>query len=164
MKRSLVEAAMKALRKILSRRICFAVCSLVYVPWLVLLSLNNFDMVHSQYRRAGERLRPAHIAAVALRELTDQCRQEARHGQRLPPVGEKGAAAADPCQSLPAAVVEARQKVVQARLAHERSLAGRKLVLFYVSFGVFFLLLPLVFLYLLLFFSSWVFRNIKVIK
>jgi len=146
-------------------RIGYAACCLVYVAWMVHLSFNNFDMVHSDYRRAGERLQPARIAKIALRELVEQCRQDSLRSNHLRPAADKGGVVSqDPCLSWPTTVLAQQQGVVKERLLAERRLAGRKLVLFYGSFGIIFLILPPAFLYLLLSFLFWMFRNLKFIK
>lgn len=68
-------------RKISSGRLLYGVCYLLYVGWMVQLSVDNFGMVHRQYQRAGRRLQPARIEAVARNELMAQCR-EATTGAR----------------------------------------------------------------------------------
>lgn len=142
--------------------VVYVICYLAYVPWVAYLSLNDFDMVHSQYRRIGERLQPVRIAEIALQELVDQCRKEAKRSGRTRSTGDKAVAAAEgACLSWPADVLVERQKVVAGRLDAERSRAVRKLVLFYVSFVGFFLTLPAVILYLLMSLFVWVVRNIK---
>ncbi len=137
----------------------FALCCLIYLPWMISLGRNNFDMVHSQYRQAGARLEPAHIAAAALEELATRCRLEAKRRGVFFRAGSD-----DPCLAVPPEILKAQQAVVRARLGHQRDLALRKLVLFYISFGLFFLFLPPALLYLLLVFCSWFFLNIKVVK
>ena len=47
------------------------------------------------------------------------------------------------------------------RLAGEKKRAWRKLLVFYVTYMVIFLVLPLVLLYLLFSFSIWLYRSIK---
>ncbi|MDH5299669.1 MAG: hypothetical protein OEV91_11690 [Desulfobulbaceae bacterium] len=149
---------MNSLKKFLTWRTGFAVCCLLYLPWVVVLGRNNFAMVHIDYRRADERLQPAHIAAVAHRELVEECRREAEAGREWGGAGEEG------CLSLPPTVVDARQREVLERLVHEQRLALRKVAFFYVSFGLFFLILPPACLYLLFFLSSWLLGNIKVVR
>lgn len=156
---------MQSVKRFLNWRIGFAVCCLVYVAWVVHLSRNNFDMVHSQYRLIERHLQPQHLARTALQELTDRCRQAARlAGPHPRSEAAETAMAADPCLSWPAAVVAERQQKVEARLTQERNLAIRKLVLFYLSFGFFFLFVPPALLYLLLSFFSWLYRNIMVVR
>ncbi|MDH3328022.1 MAG: hypothetical protein OEM01_02190 [Desulfobulbaceae bacterium] len=156
---------MRPLNKSHIWKICYAVCTLVYMAWVVYLSLNNFGMVHRQYRLAGERLQPARIEEIALQELVDRCRRESKRIDRLRSAGEKNSAAAeDNCLSWTTTVLEERQKAVEERLVEEKSRVGRKLVLFYVSFGLVFLILPPAFLYLLLSFFIWIYRSIKFVK
>ena len=148
---------MTSRKKVLLWRVGYAVCTLAYMAWVVHLSFNNFDMVHSHYRQAGLRLQPAHIEATALKGLVAQCRKENKGVELLPGVE-------DPCQSFPAAVVEARQKRVEERALAARSLAWRKMVVFYLSFGTIFLILPPVGLRLLISFSMMILRNLKLIE
>lgn len=145
---------MSSRKTVLAWRLAYGVCCLVYVAWMAQLASNNFEMVHRHYRQAVERLQPAQIAEIAHQELVDQYYNDATSGARFsPPAGFD--------LSLPTNVVEARQKEVRARLLGQRNLAGRKLVLFYISFGSIFLILPPVVFYLLLSFLVWLFRNLK---
>lgn len=138
-------------------RIVYGIGCLLYMAWVVHLSFNNFDMVHSDYRRAGERMRPARIEAAALRELTDNCRAAlVRSGLHLSAADIDAA-----CRSFPEADLAARRMAVGKRLASERRLAGRKMVLFYLSFGLFFLVLPPVILYFLLSLFAWLLKMLK---
>ena len=156
---------MSSRQKKLPWRVVYAVCCLLYVAWMVHLSFNNFAMVHRDYRRAGERLQPVQVAKIALRELVDQCHQDTLPGDQLRWATVKGAVAdEDACLHWPTTVLVQRQEVVTERLLAQRDLAGRKLVLFYGSFGTVFLILPPVLLYLLLSSIAWIFRNLKVVK
>ncbi len=138
-------------------RLVYVACSLIYMAWVVQLSFNNFEMVHSHYQRAGERLQPQRIQTIARNELVRQCREETM-GADLLRGGE------DPCLSLPRAVLEERQKEVKERLVSQWGLAWRKLVLFYLSFGIIFLILPPLILYLFLSLFIWFLKNLKFIK
>ena len=152
---------MHSLKKFLTWRKIFAVSCLVYLVWVVGVSNSNFYMVHREYRWAEMRVQPKWIAKTARQELVDQCRQKAIwSGSRLH-ASDKDS---DPCLSWPPSTVAERQQVVKERLVQERNLAIRKLVLFYVSFGFFFLVMPPAFLYLFLVFVSWLFRNITVVR
>jgi len=154
---------MKPLQKRRDWRIGYAIFCLFYVVWVIYLSLNNFDMVHTRYRLAEERLQPEQIGEIARQELVEKCRKEAKRNDRLrPPEDEVSPAPAEDCLSWPAAVLEEQQKVVKERLVVEKSRTARKLVLFYVSFLVIFLLLPLIVLYLLLAFFIWIFKSRRV--
>ena len=137
-------------------RIVYGVGCLFYMAWVVHLSFNNFEMVHSDYRRAGQRLQPARIEVIALGELVGDCRAQLRRSGRLEVVAD-GA-----CRSFPEADLVARRQAVSERLSAERSLAGRKLVLFYASFGLVFLILPPFILYLLLSLFFWLLRSLRV--
>jgi len=132
-----------------------AVC-LAYAVWIVSLALNNFAMVHDVYNQAGERLRPEIVRKEALRELVEECREETAAAGRLRPD--------DPCLSPPAAALEERQKIVKMRLLGEQGRAWRKLMLFYLSFGIVFLVLPMLTLYLALAFLIWLWRNLRIIR
>jgi hypothetical protein len=148
---------------ILNWRIGYAFCCLIYVVWMVSLSLNNFSMVHGDYQRGGVQLESERIREIARRELVDQCRGELkRTGRPLSPGDKASAAADDPCLSWPPAVLEERQKAVARRLVEEQHGGGRKLLVFYVFFAIFVLILPPVALYLLICFFIWIFRSIKI--
>lgn len=145
-------------------RLGYGLCCLVYVAWVVHLSFNNFDMVHSDYCRAEVSLQPARIKALALKELVDQCHKESRGLGRLP-VGDRIAVTGeDPCLSWPTAVVEKRQQAVTGRLLEQRSMVVWKLLFFYVFFVIIFLILPPLIIYLLLSFFIWLFKGVKVVK
>ena len=156
---------MGSLKKSRTLRLGFAVCCLAYVAWVVYLGLKKFDMVHSDYRRAGERLQPERIREIALQELVDQCRRESKRSDRLRSAADESfTAAEDPCLSWPENVLEERQKTVAKRLLGEKNRSGLKLVLFYVFFVVVFLVLPLGMMYGLLSFLIWLRRNLQFVK
>ena len=156
---------MRSLKKSRIWRISYAVCCLIYVVWVVQLSLNNFDMVHSDYRRNEKSLQPAQIKEIALQELVSQCRKELKRSGRHSSDGDKSSVATDDtCLSWPAAVLEQRQNAVERRLAEEQSRGIGKLVVFYVFFGIIFLILPPVLLYLLLSLFIWIFKTIKIAR
>jgi len=134
----------------------YAVCTVIYMVWVVHLSRYNFDMVHRHYRQAGERLQPARIEAIAREELETKCRKEAKR------VG-LSTYTDDHCRSWPATVLAARQKKVETRLLAEKSLAWRKLVIFYLSFGAIFLILPPLIVRLLISLGAFILRNLKCI-
>jgi hypothetical protein len=154
---------MRAPSKSLLWRLGYGVCCLFYVAWVVHLSPNNFDMVHGEYRRIEARLQPERIEELALKELVDKCRKEAgRSNRHQHTSGDQ--VAADPCLSWPVAALEKRQKVVAERLVDERRGAVRKLLVFYLGFGIIFLILPPVILYLLLSLFIWFYRSIAGVK
>lgn len=133
--------------------------------WVVYLSLFNFALVHRDYRRADKLLQPARIKEVARQELVDQCRRELKRFNRLRATPNiVSATAEDTCLSMQADVFEERQKAVTERLEHERSRMVRKLVLFYIYFGIIFLILPPVILYLLLSALIRLFKSIKFVN
>ena len=136
-------------------RIVYGVGCLLYMAWVVHLSFNNFDMVHSDYRRAGARLQPARIEAIALGELVDDCRAGIRRS------GRSDVKVDEACRSFPEADLAVRRQAVGERLVAERSLAGRKLVLFYITFGLVFLILPPVIFYLLILLFFWLLRMVR---
>lgn len=144
-------------------RIGYAFCCVIYVVWVVYLSLNNFDMVHGDFKRGGARLQPEKIRNIALKELGDQCRKELKRSGRLQSGGDQDSdMAEDLCSSWPADVLEERQKAVEARLVNDKHTGGRKLLVFYLFFGVFVLVLPPVILYWLISLLVWIFRSVKI--
>ncbi len=149
-------------------RIGFAAFSLVYIAWVIYLGLDNFDKVHSEYRWAENRLQPVRVGEIALKELADNCRKETRgemnRGKQYLVDSDRTAAEIDVCLNWPQPVLEDRQKKVADRLAEERDRLKRRLVTFYITFGVFFLVLPLVFLYFTLAILIWLFRDLKFMK
>lgn len=143
----------------------YGVFCLAYAVWVVYLSLNNFDMVHDGYRQAGERLQPERISEIAFDELVDQCRREAKRADKLRAVEtESFLGKEDACLSWPAAVLEERRQAVEKRLRSEWGRAWRKLMLFYLFFGIVFLILPMLTLYLVLAFLLWLRRNLRIVK
>ena len=99
------------------------------------------------------------VKEIALQELVDQCRKKLKRAGRLREVG-----AEERCRSWPATVLAQRQKAVEERLVEEKRRVRSKLVTFYIFFGFVFLFLPLAFVYLLLSFFIWLFRNIKIVE
>ncbi|HHO49041.1 MAG TPA: hypothetical protein ENN06_11420 [Desulfobacteraceae bacterium] len=142
----------------------YAVVCLVYGVWIVYLGLDNFSMVHDGYHQAGAQLHPEQVGKAALRELVEECREEAAAPGHPGPDGESYEFLDDPCLLQPAAAVEERQKIVKKRLLGEQGRAWRKLMLFYLSFGIVFLVLPMLTLYLALAFFLWLWRNLRIIR
>jgi len=125
-------------------RLCnliYAVFCLVYAVWMIHLSSYEFARIHGQYRSAVNNLEPDRIKALALEELTDECRRQQGRSSDW-----QGA----PCSEWSPAQVEVKGKKIEERLVQVKKRYGIKLVLFYISFVVFFLLAPLILLYLLL--------------
>lgn len=156
---------MRAENKGLGWRLGYGVFCLLYVAWVVYLGLDNFDKVHGEYRQALVQVQPGQAERIARQELGDECRRAAKRSVRSPPAGDRDPGVTDdPCRSFPKAVLAERQKVVAQHLQAEKKRFQRKVVVFYVTFAVFFIVLPLVCLYLLLSFLIWVFRDLKFIK
>lgn len=155
---------MEAIEKGMNWRIVYGVFCLIYAVCIVYLGLDNFDLVHSGYSQAVKRLQPSQIKAITLLELTDECRAKLkRRGRRITANSISGAAD-ETCQSFPAAVIKDRQVIVTKQLQVEKKRFKRKLIVFYLSFSVFFLTLPLYLLYLLISLFIWIFKDIKVSK
>ncbi|MCL7487889.1 MAG: hypothetical protein M8357_06925 [Desulfobulbaceae bacterium] len=149
----------------LNWRIAYAVFCVIYAAGMVYLGLDNFDKVHSEYRWARERVKPAMVSKIALQELESQCRRKLQRGDGYRTSGDTTSEMSeDACRSFPAVVREEREKAVQSRLLAEKERFLRKLVVFYASFGIFFLVIPLVLLYLLLSFFIWIFKDLKISK
>lgn len=160
---------MSSSHKSLNWRIGFAAFCIVYTVWVVYLSFDNFDKVHSEYRSVRMMLQPGRIDDIARKELIDQCRKDSRRELKRIDRYRKGSsisatAAEDHCLSWPPAILEERQKVVAERLVIEKGKFKRKVIVFYISFGFFFLIIPMVFLYLLLSLLIWAFRGLKLVK
>jgi len=149
----------KTLRQRITWRSVYAVCALLYLVWVGFLSQGEIDMVNSRYSRANERLEPAQVKKIALRELVDECRRERERSNT--PADARIMEGEDPCLSPSSAAVKEQQEKVRTRLLDEKKKAGRKLILFYVTFVVFFLVLPVVVSYYLLAFIIWMARGTK---
>lgn len=156
---------MRTGEKGLTWRFSYGIFCLVYTAWVVYLALDNFDKVHGEYRQALENLQPAQTEKIARQELAHECRRQAKRNGRSRAAGNAASALSDDaCRSFPAAVLEERKKGVAANLLAEEKRFRRKLVVFYGTFGVFFVALPLVSLYLLLSFLVWIFKDLKFVK
>lgn len=125
----------------------FALATLAYMAWVVYLGQHNFDMVHREYARATKRLQPAVIEEIARQELIEHWRHESP-GQAPP-------------AAWPEPTLGAQEKEVFTRLTGEKARAGRKLALFYLFFGVIFLILPPTLAYLLLSFLAWIYQSVQ---
>lgn len=138
---------------------------LVYAGWLVYLGQDNFAKVHGEYRWARENQQPAQVEKIARQTLAADCRREAQRERRSRSAGDAAATVSeDLCRFFPEAVLEERKKDVAENLLAEEKRFLRKLVVFYGTFGVFFVALPLGCLYLLLSFLIWIFRDLKFVK
>lgn len=141
-------------------RIGYAAFAVIYVIWVVYLSLDNFDMVHTAYRDARARVQPDRVEEIARKELVEKCRRQQK--RRVP--GETISTGEDPCLSFPSPVLREQQEKVTRRLLVEKNRFKRKVAVFYVSFVLVFLALPLAFIYILVTFILWILRNIKIIQ
>lgn len=130
------------------------------------MAQSNFDKVHSEYRSARELLQPERTMAVALEELRTECRRELkRRGSRFRSADTRQAdTLSEACLVFPESRVDEHRVAVAERLAVEKDRLRSKMIVFYISFAVFFILLPLGLLYLLLAFLIWLFRDLKISK
>lgn len=144
-------------------RIIYAVFCLIYTGCLVYLGLGNFHKVYGEYRQASYRLQPLQIKQIAFEELAAECRAKLK---RRAPKPEYLSSAKDEnnCQQFSAATLNEYQKVVGQRLQIEKKRIQRKLIVFYLSFALFFVFLPLYLLYLFLKFMIWLFKGVKISK
>lgn len=146
-------------------RLGFAVFGLFFAAWVGYLALDNFAKVHGEYRQVRESRLPGLIGKIVRQELVAECRKEAQHSDQPRPVGAPVPdIAEDACRSFPESVVAERTKAVAENLLADEKRFRRKLVVFYITFGLFFIILPLGFLYLLLAFLVWVFKDMKFVK
>lgn len=150
-------------------RIGYAIFCVAYAGVVMYLGLDNFDKVHSEYRWARERSQPAQIVKIAHQELVDQCRRKYRRDTKRSDRYRENTSissteAEDPCFSWPESVLEERRITVAERLETETGKLKRKIIVFYISFGIFFLILPLVILYWLLALFIWIFKDMKFLK
>ncbi|MEJ2688630.1 MAG: hypothetical protein P8130_01515 [Deltaproteobacteria bacterium] len=136
-------------------RIGYVICCLVYAVWIINLSANDFDRVHRQYRETGARLTPSRSREIARQELIADCREEQV---------QLGQFKDEKCLSVLPAGLEQKEKTVVKRLTDERHRALRKLIVFYATFVVIFLLTPPLLVYGLIIFFINVFLNVKVVK
>ena len=143
-------------------RIIYAIFCLLYAGTLIYLGQGNFAKVYSEYTQSVYRLQPKQIEKITFEELARDCRttlkrKHPRSTKPRPSAGEK-------CQSFPEDVLKSQQKKVTQRLQIQKKRFQRKLIVFYLSFALFFVALPLYLLYLLLTFLVWVFKDIKISK
>ena len=136
-------------------RIIYAVCSLVYMGWIIHVGANEFDRINGQYRRLAEELDAGRIRTGALEELSAECRRKSRRRTGLEEDG---------CLSWPPSVMEAREKEIKERRIRARERGVIKLVLFYTGFVVIFLLAPPILLYLLIVGIITLYKNIKIVR
>jgi hypothetical protein len=122
-------------------RIIYAVCSLVYMGWVIHVGTNEFDRINGQYRDLVSQLDGGRIRSGALEELTAECRRESKDRLDLQENG---------CSSWPSTMVEARTKEIEERRILAKKKGFIKLVLFYTGFVLIFLLGPPLLIYLII--------------
>lgn len=124
-------------------------CTLGYVVWVTWLGLNDFRRVHRDYQRAERRTAASWVRETALLELREECRKRLAHSEAARGGGRPGRTAdEEDCRTWPAQVVGERERAVASRQAAQKERAGNKLLLFYLSFVLVFLVLPPAFVYL----------------
>jgi hypothetical protein len=156
---------MRAADNRMNWRYGYGVFCLLYAGWVVYLGQENFAKVDGEYRRAREYQQPSQVERIARQELAAECRRAVQRESRSRAAGDPDPAVSeDACRSFPEALLAERKRDVAANLRAEEKLFRRKLVVFYLTFGVFFVVLPLGFLYLLLAFLIWLFRDMKFVK
>ena len=143
-------------------RIGYAIFCLLYAGTLIYLGQSNFDKVYSEYRQSIYRLQPSQIERIAFEELASDCRAKLK--RRNPRTTKPIPGAEEQCQSFSKTVIKNRQEKVTKRLQIEKKRLQRKLIVFSVSFSLFFVALPLYLLYLSLKFLIWLFKDIKISK
>ena len=136
-------------------KIIFIACSLIYMSLVIHAGRNEFDRIHTQYRRIVEQLDKERIRSASLAELTAECRRTLR---------EQTGLKEDVCSSWPLALVEAKEKEIEKRLLKARKRGIIKVVLFYTGFVSVFLLAPIILTYLLIVAVILIYRNIKFIR
>jgi hypothetical protein len=136
-------------------RIIYAVCSLVYIGWVIHVGTNEFDRINSQYRRLVEQLDAGRIRTAALEELIAECRRESKGRLGLDE---------DACFTWPPTVVEARGKTIKERQIRAKERGTIKLVLFYAGFVIIFLLGPPLLIYLLIVGFLKLYKTIKIVR
>jgi hypothetical protein len=138
---------------------------LLFAGWVVYLGQDNFAKVYGEYQRAREHQQPTQVEKIARQELAAECLRAAKRSGRSRSASDPDPAVSeDLCRSFPAAVLEERKRTVAENLRTEEKLFLRKLVVFCLTFAIFFVALPLGFLYLLLAFLIWLFKDMKFVK
>ena len=136
-------------------KIIYAVCSLVYMGWVINVGSNEFDRINGQYRRLVAQLDAGRIKSGALEELTAECRRRSPKSFGLEE---------DACLSFPPQVVAARGKAIEERRIRAREQGTIKLILFYAGFVVIFLLAPPTLIYLLIAGVISLYKNVKIVR
>ncbi len=133
----------------------YLVCCLVYVGWVMHVGQAEFSKVNRQYRVLVSRLEPDLIRTAALEELGAECRRELR---------QRGILQEDGCAGWSAEVVAAKSTTVADRMEQDRERGLLKVILFYSTFVVIFLLLPPLFLYLFILAIVTLCKNIQLVR
>ena len=144
-------------------RIAYTIFCLIYTACLVYLGLGNINKVYGEYRQAVYRLQPAQIKKIAFEELAQDCRAKLkRRTSRTSDLNSN--AGFEDCHTFPQDILTEHQTKVTKRLQIEKRRYQRKLVIFYTSFGLFFVALPLYLLFVFLKFLIWLFKDVKISK
>jgi len=146
---------MRFMKKPRKWQIIYALCSLVYMGWVMHVGTNEFDRINGQYRRLAAQLDAGRIRTAALEELSAECRKKTRDHSGL----EEEA-----CLSWPSRVVETKAKEIEEQRVRARERGVIKLVLFYTGFVLIFLLAPPILIYLLLIGIITLYKNIKIVR
>ena len=133
----------------------YLVFCLVYVGWVIHVGEIEFKRVNKQYRVLVKQIEPDRIKTIALEELAAECRRESRVRNILKE---------DDCSTWSPEVVEAKNNKVEERLHEAKKRGFIKVVLFYTSFVVIFLLIPPLLLYLFIFGIVMLSKNIKIVR
>ncbi len=136
-------------------QLVYALCSLVYMGWMINVSAFEFDRINSQYRLIAGQLDDDRLREAALAELSRECQRE------LP---ARNAGDETECSSWPPAQVEAAKGRLEDRLSRAQTRAAVKLALFYAVFAIFFLLAPPLLIYLLIVGIIKLFLDIKIVR
>ena len=133
----------------------YLVCCLVYVGWVIQVGEIEFKKVNRQYRALVNQLEQDRIRTVALEELAADCRRELRQRNTLEE---------DTCSTWSPEVVEAKSNKVEERMERAKERGFLKVVLFYTSFVVIFLLIPPLLIFLFIFGIVMLCKNIKIVR
>jgi hypothetical protein len=154
---------MASVEKNFDWRIAYALFCLIYAGCLLYLGLGNINKVYGEYRQAVYRLQPEQIKRITFEELAQDCRAKLKRRSSRTKANTLNNDREN-CQTFPQTVLKEYQKTVAKRLQIEKKRYQRKLVVFYLSFGLFFVALPLFLLYLFLKFLIWLFKDLKISK
>ena len=133
----------------------YLVCCLVYVGWVLYVGQSEFHKVNRQYQALVNQLQSGRIRTVALDELAAECRRD---------LWERNILEEDACSTWLPEVVNAKRNTVEERLQQARERGFLKVVLFYTSFVVIFLLIPPLLIYLCIFGIVMLCKNIQIVR